>query len=235
MLKKDFLVHTTKQVVSQTFRLGAVLIFCFIFLTASSVLLVRFFNPPFSSFMVWESNFFQKKIDHSWTPIPNMGENIVLSIVATEDSNFCNHLGVDIKEIYKVVTKGEKRGASTITQQLAKNLFLWHGRSWLRKIIEMYYTFLIETVIPKRRILELYLNIVETSPLTFGVDRASEKYYKKPSNKLTKEQAIRIALTLPNPKARNPKKLKSYLIKRISILKKDIEILKKGDRSSCFL
>ena len=186
-------------------------------------------------FMVRESNFFQKKIDYSWAQISNMGENIVLSIVATEGSNFCNHLGADIKEIYKVVTKGEKRGASTITQQLAKNLFLWHGRSWLRKIIEMYYTFLIETVIPKRRILELYLNIVETSPLTFGVDRASEKYYKKPSNKLTKEQAIRIALTLPNPKARNPKKLKSYLVKRISILKKDIEILKKGDRSSCFL
>ena len=235
MLKKDFLVHNTKQVVSQTFRLGAVLIFCFIFLTASSVLLVRFFNPPFSSFMVWESNFFQKKIDHSWTPIPNMGENIVLSIVATEDSNFCNHLGVDIKEIYKVVTKGEKRGASTITQQLAKNLFLWPERSFLRKVVELYFTLLIEIIIPKRRILEIYLNTVETSLLTFGVARVSERYYNKPLNKLTKEQAIRIALTLPNPKARSPKKLKPYLVERISRLKKDIEILKKGDRSGCFL
>ena len=235
MLKKDFLVHTTKQVVSQTFRLGAVLIFCFIFLTASSVLLVRFFNPPFSSFMVWESNFFQKKIDHSWTPIPNMGENIVLSIVATEDSNFCNHLGVDIKEIYKVVTKGEKRGASTITQQLAKNLFLWPERSFLRKAVELYFTLLIEIIIPKRRILEIYLNTVETSLLTFGVARVSERYYNKPLNKLTKEQAIRIALTLPNPKARSPKKLNPYLVERISRLKKDIEILKKGDRSGCFL
>ena len=235
MLKKDFLVHNTKQVVSQTFRLGAVLIFCFIFLTASSVLLVRFFNPPFSSFMVWESNFFQKKIDHSWTPIPNMGENIVLSIVATEDSNFCNHLGVDIKEIYKVVTKGEKRGASTITQQLAKNLFLWPERSFLRKVVELYFTLLIEIIIPKRRILEIYLNTVETSLLTFGVARVSERYYNKPLNKLTKEQAIRIALTLPNPKARSPKKLNPFLVERISRLKKDIEILKKGDRSGCFL
>ena len=185
--------------------------------------------------MISESNFFQKKLDYSWTPISNMGENIALSVVATEDANFCKHIGIDIKEIYKVVAKGERRGASTITQQLAKNLFLWHGRSWLRKIIEMYYTVLIETIIPKRRILELYLNIVETSPLTFGVDRASEKYYKKPSNKLTKEQAIRIALTLPNPKSRSPKKLKSYLVERISRLKKDVEILKKDDRSSCFL
>ena len=164
-----------------------------------------------------------------------MGENIPLSVVATEDSNFCNHIGVDIKEIYKVVRRGERRGASTITQQLAKNLFLWSGRSWLRKMVELYFTFLIETIIPKRRILEIYLNTVETSLLTFGVNNASEKYYKTPLNKLTKEQAIRIALTLPNPKYRSPKKLKSYLVKRIPRLKKDIEILKKDDRSSCFL
>ena len=235
MLKKDLLVHITKQLVSQTFRIGAVLIVCFIFLTASSVLLVRFFNPPFSSFMVRESNFFQKKIDYSWTSMSNMGKNIALSIVATEDSNFCNHIGIDIKEIYKVVAKGEKRGASTITQQLAKNLFLWHGRSWLRKMIEMYYTFLMETIIPKRRILELYLNTIETSPLTFGVDRASEKYYKKLSNKLTKEQAIRIDLTLPNPKSQSPKRMEPYLVERISRLKMDVKILKKDDRSSCFL
>ena len=185
--------------------------------------------------MVWESKFFQKKIDYDWTPISDIGENIALSVVATEDSNFCNHLGLDIKEIYKVVSRGEKRGASTITQQLAKNLFLWSGRSWSRKMVELYFTFLIETMIPKRRILEIYLNTVETSMLTFGVNKASEKYYKKPSNKLSKEQAIRIALTLPNPKNRSPKKLKSYLVERISRLKKDIEILKKDDRSSCFL
>ncbi len=205
------------------------------FLSMASVLLVRFFNPPFTSFMVSESNFFRKKIDYSWTSIPNLGENIALSVVATEDSNFCDHIGVDIKEIYKVVSRGEKRGASTITQQLAKNLFLWSGRSWSRKMIELYFTFLIEIIIPKRRILEIYLNTVETSLLTFGVNEASEKYYKKPSNKLTKEQAVRIALTLPNPKTRSPKKLKSYLVLRIPRLKKDIDILKKDDRSSCFL
>jgi monofunctional biosynthetic peptidoglycan transglycosylase len=205
------------------------------FLSVASVLLVRFFNPPFTSFMVSESNFFRKKIDYSWTSIPNLGENIALSVVATEDSNFCDHIGVDIKEIYKVVSRGEKRGASTITQQLAKNLFLWSGRSWSRKMIELYFTFLIEIIIPKRRILEIYLNTVETSLLTFGVNEASEKYYKKPSNKLTKEQAVRIALTLPNPKTRSPKKLKSYLVLRIPRLKKDIDILKKDDRSSCFL
>ena len=185
--------------------------------------------------MVLESNFFQKNIEYSWTTIPNMGENIALSVVATEDSNFCNHLGVDIREIYKVVQRGEKRGASTITQQLAKNLFLWSGRSWSRKMIELYFTLLLEIIVPKRRILEIYLNTVETSLLSFGVNQASEKYYKKPSNKLTKEQAVRIALTLPNPKIRNPKKLKSYLVGRISRLEKDIDILKRDDRSSCFL
>jgi monofunctional biosynthetic peptidoglycan transglycosylase len=185
--------------------------------------------------MVSESNFFQRKIEYSWTPISNMGENIALSVVATEDSNFCNHLGLDIKEIYKVITRKEKRGASTITQQLAKNLFLWSGRSWSRKIIELYFTFLIEIIIPKRRILEIYLNTVETSLLTFGVNQASDKYYNKPANKLTREQSVRIALTLPNPKTRSPKKLKSNFTVRISRLKKDINFLKKDDRSSCFL
>ena len=224
-----------KKLVSKTLRITTLLIVYFIFLSVTSVFLIRFFNPPFTSFMFWESNFFQKKIDYNWTPISNMGENIALSVVATEDSNFCNHIGVDIKEIYKVIRRGEKRGASTITQQLAKNLFLWSGRSWSRKAVELYFTFLIEIIIPKRRILEIYLNTVETSLLTFGVNNSSEKYYKKPLDKLTKEQAIRIALTLPNPKSRSPKKLKSYLVERISRLKKDVEILKKDDRSSCFL
>ena len=185
--------------------------------------------------MIWESNFFKKKIDYNWVSIGNMGENITLSVIATEDSNFCNHLGLDINEIYRVIRRGEKRGASTITQQLAKNIFLWSGRSWLRKFIELYFTFLLEIIIPKRRILEIYLNTVETGPLTFGVNQSSEKYYKKPSNKLNKEQAVRIALTLPNPKIRSPKRLKPYLVERISRLKKDMNILKKGDRSSCFL
>ena len=226
---------TYKQLARKTFRISTLLIVSFIFLTILCVLFIRFFNPPFTSFMISESNFFQKKIDYNWTPIRNMGENIALSVIATEDSNFCNHLGVDIKEIYRVIRRGQKRGASTITQQLAKNLFLWSGRSWSRKFIELYFTVLLEIIIPKKRILEIYLNTVEISPLTFGVNQSSEKYYKKPSNKLNKEQAIRIALTLPNPKIRSPKRLKPYLAGRISRLKKDMNILKKDDRSSCFL
>ena len=228
-------MHKKYNLISKTLKIAKVLIFCFILLTFSSVFLLRFFNPPFTSFMVWESKFFQKQIDYNWTPIPYLGENIALSVVASEDSSFCDHIGIDINEIYKVISGGEKRGASTITQQLAKNLFLWSGRSWSRKMIELYFTFLLEIIIPKRRIIEIYLNTVETSLLAFGFNKASEKYYKKPSNKLTKEQAIRIALTLPSPKTRSPKKLKSYLVDRISRLKKDIDILKKDDRSSCFL
>ena len=224
-----------KNLACKTARIITLLCVILIFLSLSTVLLLRFFNPPFTSFMVSESNFFQRKIDYSWTPISNMGENIALSVVATEDSNFCNHLGLDIQEIHNVITRKEKRGASTITQQLAKNLFLWSGRSWSRKIIELYFTFLIEIILPKRRILEIYLNTVETSLLTFGVNQASDKYYKKPVNKLTREQSVRIALTLPNPKTRSPKKLKSNFTVRISRLKKDINFLKKDDRSSCFL
>ena len=194
-----------KNLAYKTTRIIILLCVSFILLSVSTILLLRFFIPPFTSFMVSESNFFQRKIEYSWTPISNMGENIALSVVATEDSNFCNHLGLDVKEIYKVITRKEKRGASTITQQLAKNLFLWSGRSWSRKIIELYFTFLIEIIIPKRRILEIYQNTVETSLLAFGVNQASDKYYRKPANKLTREQSVRIALTLPNPKIRIPK------------------------------
>ena len=178
-----------KDLAYKTTRIITLLCVSFIFLSVSTVILLRFFNPPFTSFMVSESNFFQRKIDYSWTPISNMGENIALSVVATEDSNFCKHLGLDIEEIYKVTT----------------------------------------------RIIEIYLNTVETSLLTFGVNQASDKYYKKPTNKLTREQSVRIALTLPNPKARSPKNLKSNLTVRVSRLKKDINILKKDDRSGCFL
>ncbi len=228
-------MRVSKNLASKVFGIVKLILVAFILFTVFSVLLVRFFNPPLTSFMVGESNFFRKNINYNWTSFRDMGENIALSVVATEDSNFCNHIGVDLKEIFKVIKKREKRGASTITQQLAKNLFLWPGRSWSRKIIELYLSFLLEIIIPKRRILELYLNTVEISPLTFGVNLASERYYKKPSNKLTKEQAVRIALTLPNPKMRSPKKLKSYLLGRIPRLKKDMEFLKKDDRSSCFL
>ena len=220
---------------SKILRLFTIVFGFLIFLTVFLVFLVRFFNPPFTNFMVWESKFFQKQIDYNWTPITKLGENIALSVVAAEDSSFCDHIGIDIYEIYKVIRGGEKRGASTITQQLAKNLFLWSGRSWTRKFIELYFTFLLEISIPKRRILEIYLNTVETSFLTFGVNQSAEKYYKKPSNKLSKEQAVRIALTLPNPKMRQPKNLNSHLLRRIPRLKKDMNILKKDDRSSCFL
>ena len=228
-------MRTKYNLISKSLEIAKISIFCFILLTFLSIFLLRFFNPPFTSFMIWESKFFQKQIDYRWTPINYLGENIALSVVASEDSSFCDHIGIDLNEIYKVIRSGEKRGASTITQQLAKNLFLWPGRSWTRKFIELYFTFLLEISVPKRRILEIYLNTVETSFLTFGVSQASEKYYKKPSNELTKEQAIRIALTLPNPKMRRPKKLKSQFQRRILRLKKDMAILKKDDRSSCFL
>ena len=175
----------------------------------------------------------ENRADATYEDLP---QHLVNALVATEDARFYKHDGVDFYGLARAIAfMGKRGGGSTITQQLAKNLFLWSGRSWSRKVIELYFTFLIEIIIPKRRILEIYLNTVETSLLTFGVNQASDKYYKKPANKLTREQSVRIALTLPNPKTRSPKKLKSNLAVRISRLKKDINILKKDDRSSCFL
>ena len=101
-------MRTFKQLAHKTLRLITLAIVSFIFLTVFSVLFIRFLNPPFTSFMIWESNFFKKKIDYNWVSIGNMGENITLSVIATEDSNFCNHLGLDINEIYRVIRRGEK-------------------------------------------------------------------------------------------------------------------------------
>ena len=199
------------------------------------IISLRFYNPPFTSFIVSETNFFKKNYSYEWTPIEKAGKNILLALVSTEDAKFCRHMGFDWSELYKVISSNEKRGASTISQQVIKNLFLWSDRSYIRKGIEAYLTLLLEILVPKKRILEIYINVIETAPLSFGVNSLSLASFSKTVNMLNKDQALRIALVLPNPKKRDPLKLKSKQLKRISKLKKDMIFLENDDRSSCFL
>ncbi len=127
-----------------------------------------------------------------------------LAVIAAEDQLFPDHNGFDWKSIESVLSaKGKKkrlRGASTISQQVAKNVFLWQGRSWLRKGLEVYFTFMIELVWGKQRILEVYLNVAEMGKGVFGIEKAAQVYFKKPAAKLTRTQAAMIAACLPNPK-----------------------------------
>lgn len=160
----------------------------------------------------------RQMIAYQWFSYDNISKQMALAVVAAEDQNFPNHFGFDFDQIEKAIeqsNRGRKlRGASTITQQVAKNLFLWEGRSFIRKGFEAYFTVLIELLWSKERILEIYLNIIETGNMMFGVGAASEIYFKKIPGKLTRSQAALIAATIPNPKRFNVKKPSGYVLRR---------------------
>lgn len=142
-----------------------------------------------------------------------------LAVMAAEDQLFPDHNGFDIKSIQKALQHNKKkpkrvRGASTISQQVAKNVFLWQGRSWVRKGLEVYFTFMIELVWGKERILEVYLNVAEMGTGIFGVEAAAQAYFKKPAKKLSRSEAAMIAACLPNPKKYKVKPLSKYVERR---------------------
>lgn len=141
-----------------------------------------------------------------WVPLSRISPALVATVVASEDSAFCDHFGFDFKQIDNALDNAKKgrklRGASTITQQVAKNLFLWNGRSWVRKALEAPLTLWIELVMPKRRILEIYLNIVEWGPHVYGAEAAAQHHFNTSAAKLSQWQAALLAASLPNPHVR---------------------------------
>ncbi len=179
-----------------------------------SLLLVgslRWIDPPASSFMVrqalagWWNRRPPPQYFHEWVPWERMPAVLPLAVIAGEDQRFAEHHGFDPVELREALatwrTGGELRGASTITQQTAKNLFLWPGRSWVRKGLEAWFAGLIEFLWPKKRILEVYLNIVQFSPSTYGVGAASQRYFQRPVEALGLREAALLAAVLPAPGA----------------------------------
>jgi len=167
------------------------------------------------------------KIYHDWEPYENISKEAALAVVASEDQNFPNHWGFDFNEIYDAMTEKRKRvrGASTISQQVAKNVFLWHGRSFVRKGLEAYFTILIEVIWNKERILEVYLNVAEMGKMTFGVEAASLRFYKKSAKNLTRSEAARIAAVLPNPVRFSIKNPSAYIMKRSNQISRQMRAL----------
>lgn len=142
-----------------------------------------------------------------------------LAVISSEDQLFPDHNGFDVKSIKKAMDSNSKkskrlRGASTISQQVAKNVFLWQGRSWLRKGLEVYFTFMIEAVWGKKRILEVYLNVSEMGKGVFGIEAAAQKYFKKSAKRLTRTESAKIAAALPNPKMYVVNPASPYINKR---------------------
>lgn len=169
----------------------------------------------------------ETKIYSDWESYDNISKEAALAVVASEDQNFPHHWGFDFDEIYDAMTEKRKRvrGASTISQQVAKNVFLWHGRSFIRKGLEAYFTILIEIIWDKERILEVYLNVAEMGKMTFGVEAASLRYYKKSAKNLTRSEAARIAAVLPNPLRFSIKNPSSYVMKRSSQISRQMRYL----------
>lgn len=159
------------------------------------------------------------RLEKDWTSLHIMSPNMPLAVVTSEDPKFFEHFGFDFEQIQhsleRNLEKGKKlRGASTITQQTAKNLFLWPKRSWIRKGIEVYFTIALETFWNKRRILEVYLNIIEMGDGIYGAEAAAQEYFNKSSAKLTKQEAALIAAVLPNPRRWSPAKPTAYIRKK---------------------
>ena len=181
------------------------------------VALVRFIDPPFTRPMVFHraSSFLSRgakaPLRHTWVDLRQVPTIFLKHLWISEDQRFFQHDGFDWKEIDAAMDRAERtgrpvRGASTITMQCARSIFLWQGRSWTRKGLEAYYTFWMEALLPKRRILELYANVIETGRGIYGVEAASRHYFGVSARGLTREQSAVIAAVLPNPKGWNPAK-----------------------------
>ena len=177
----------------------------FVAISVGMTVVYRFVPVPVTLTMIADPNGFEK----DWTPLSRIDRNMVAAVIAGEDAKFCSHNGFDQEAIEQAIEKnaaGKRlRGGSTISQQTAKNVFLWQGTGWTRyarKGLEVWSTFLIETIWDKRRIMEVYLNVAETGIGTYGVEAGAQRYYKHSAARLTRVEAARIAAALPNPKKR---------------------------------
>ena len=178
-------------------------------LSVGSVALFRWINPPYSAFMAeaqiaaWAARDSSYGFRHSWVDLNRISPNLPLAVVASADQKFPEHWGFDVESIEKVYALNQHshrvRGASTISQQVAKNLFLWSGRSYFRKGLEAYFTLLIEACWPKRRILEIYLNIAEFGYGTYGAEAAAQRFFHTSAARLSRGDAAVLAAVLPNP------------------------------------
>jgi monofunctional glycosyltransferase len=179
------------------------------------IILLKWINPPFTitQLVSWVSGHGLKR---DYVSNSAISYNAKLAVIASEDQLFTDHNGFDWKSIQKAMKYNERkpgrvRGASTISQQVAKNVFLWQGRSWIRKGLETYFTFMIELIWGKKRILQMYLNVSEMGTGIFGIERAANIYFNKPARDLTRQEAALIAACLPNPKRFKVKPASNYV------------------------
>ncbi len=197
------------------------------------ILLFSFVPPPVNLYQlgeIWRLG----GIDKDWVAYEEIAPVMGRSAVAAEDANFCGHWGIDMAAIREEIAQGGTKGRSTISQQVAKNVFLWHGRSWLRKAMEAVLTPAVELVWSKQRILEVYLNVVEFDEGVFGVQAAAQHYFGVDAVDLSPRQAARLAAVLPNPKEYDAADPGPYVRKRAGQILSGAETIAADGRSACF-
>ena len=208
---------------------------CFVLFTLTQVLYLRWLPPPASSFMA--NRWLEAKLGrepgfalrYDWRDAGAISPNLPIALVAAEDQNFPSHRGFDFKAIDKAMSsnrRGRKlRGASTISQQLAKNLFLWQGRSYLRKGLEAWYTVLIEATWPKSRIIEVYANVVEFGDGIYGAEAAAQHFFHKPAARLSLAESARLAAVLPSPRRYDAGRPGPYVQRRARWIERQVQHL----------
>lgn len=208
----------TKQILKKVWKWGKRIFIWLFIIQFLYIILLKWINPPITmtQFISWVSGHGFKR---DYVNRNNISPNAKLAVIAAEDQLFPDHSGFDWKSIKKAMAynkrkPGRIRGASTISQQVAKNIFLWQGRSWIRKGLELYFTFMIEVFWGKKRILELYLNEIEMGEGIFGIEMATKKFFNKSAKNLSRQEAAMIAACLPNPKKYTVKPLSGYVASR---------------------
>ena len=202
-------------------------------LFAFMILAYRFVPVPYTPYMLAERSRLGG-LEREWASADDIAPVLHGSAVAAEDANFCMHWGFDIAALRIAIDGGAMRGGSTISQQVVKNVFLWHGRSWPRKAIEAVVTPVVELAWPKRRILEVYLNVAEFDEGIFGVEAAAWHYFGVTAAELSPVQAARLAMVLPNPKGRNAAQPTSAQRKRSASILDGAETIRRDGRANCF-
>jgi monofunctional biosynthetic peptidoglycan transglycosylase len=199
------------------------------------VLLFRWVNPPITWLMAsewWRLG----AIEREWVSLGEMSANLPLAAVAAEDANFCRHWGFDVEGIRAALADNSRlRGGSTISQQVAKNVYLWPARSWLRKGLEAGFTMLIEATWTKRRILEVYLNVAEFDEGVFGVQAASRRYFGTDAADLGPQRAARLMAILPDPQRRSPVSGTRFIAQRGAAIQRGAATIREDGRAACFL
>lgn len=221
--------HPLRWLMKWAFRAGLAVIMLVIF----AVLFYSVVNPPTTPYIVAESNRLNG-VDRTWVSIEEVSPFMPRSVVAAEDANFCNHWGFDMVAIRAALNEGSGRGASTISQQVVKNVYLWQGRSWTRKALEALLTPVVEALWSKRRILEVYLNVAEFDEGVFGVEAAARHYFDIGPEALSALQAARLAAILPDPKRRSASKPSSLVRKRTKAIISGAATIRADGRSACF-